>query len=66
MLRFAEDECRKRNRSQMDLNPSELRREALSLQRASAYQSVREELAVSASNKTLGGGLLRYHFSKEL
>lgn len=66
MLSFAEDECRKRNRPRMDLSTSELQREALSLYRACGYQSVREEVAMAASNKTLGGGIRRYHFTKQL
>jgi GNAT superfamily N-acetyltransferase len=66
MLRFAEDECRKRNCPRIDLSTSELQREALSLYRASEYQMVREEVADSTSNKTLGGGIRRYHFTKEL
>lgn len=66
MLNFAEDECRKRNRPRMNLSTSELQREALSLYQASGYQLVCEELAVAASNKTLGGGIRRYHFTKEL
>lgn len=66
MLGFAEDECRNRNCPRMDLSTSELQREALSLYRASGYRLVREEVADSVSNKTLGGGIRRYHFSKEL
>ncbi len=66
MLLFAEGECRKRNRPQMDLSTSELQGDALSLYRASGYQLVREEVAVAASNKTLGGGIRRYHFTKSL
>lgn len=66
MLSFAEDECRKRNCSRMDLSTSELQREALLLYTASGYQLVREEVAVAASNKTLGGGIRRYHFTKQL
>ncbi|MCP3406035.1 GNAT family N-acetyltransferase [Bradyrhizobium sp. CCGB01] len=66
MLRFAEDECRKRSCPRIDLSTSELQREALSLYRASEYRLVREEVAVSPSNKTLGGGIRRFHFTKEL
>lgn len=66
MLRFAEDECRTRNYHQMDLSTSELQREALALYCASGYQLVREEVAVTASNKTLGGGIRRYQFTKQL
>jgi GNAT superfamily N-acetyltransferase len=66
MLSFAEDECRKRNRPQMDLSTSELQPDALSFYRNSGYQLVREEIAVAASNKTLGGGIRRFHFTKLL
>jgi GNAT superfamily N-acetyltransferase len=66
MLSFAEDECRQRNRPRMDLSTSELQTDALSLYRNSGYQLVREEVAVAASNKTLGGGIRRFHFTKLL
>ncbi len=66
MLQFAEDECRRRNRLKMDLSTSELQGDALSLYRNTGYQCVREEVAVAASNKTLGGGIRRFHFIKLL
>ena len=66
MLQFAEEECRRRNRPTMDLSTSELQGDALSLYRNAGYQLVREEVAVAASNKTLGGGIRRYHFTKTL
>jgi len=66
MLRYAEDECRRRNRPTMDLSTSELQDDALSLYRSAGYRLVREEVAMSASNKTLGGGIRRYHFTKPL
>ncbi|MGY8631551.1 GNAT family N-acetyltransferase [Bradyrhizobium sp. 14AA] len=66
MLRFAEDECRKRKRPRIDLSTSELQREALSLYRTCGYQLVREEVPNSVSNKTVGGSIRRYHFTKEL
>lgn len=66
MLRYAEDECRRRNRPTMDLSTSELQADALSLYRSSGYRLVHEEVALSASNKTLGGGIRRYHFTKSL
>jgi putative acetyltransferase len=50
----------------MDLSTSELQGDALSLYRSSGYQLVREEVAIAASNKTLGGGIRRYHFTKLL
>jgi hypothetical protein len=38
----------------------------LALYRSAGYVLVREEVAAEASNKTLGGGIRRYHFSKPL
>jgi GNAT superfamily N-acetyltransferase len=66
MLDFAERECRRRNRTRMDLSTSELQREALVLYQNGGYGPVREELATEASNKTLGGGIRRYYFTKAL
>jgi GNAT superfamily N-acetyltransferase len=66
MLDFAEQECRRRGRLRMNLSTSELQREALALYRNAGYELVREEVAVAASNKTLGGGIRRYHFTKAL
>jgi GNAT superfamily N-acetyltransferase len=66
MLRFAEKECSRRGRSRMALSTSELQQEALSLYRNAGYELVREEVAVAATNKTIGGGIRRYHFSKVL
>ena len=66
MLRAAEEECRRRNRSSLELSTSELQGDALSLYRRAGYQLVREEVAQSASNKTLGGGIRRYYFTKPL
>ena len=66
MLRFAEDECRRRGRSAMDLSTSELQGAALSFYRDAGYRLVREDVAIAASNKTLGGGVKRYHFTKRL
>jgi putative acetyltransferase len=66
MRAFAEQECRRRNRSRMDLSTSELQNDALALYRDAGYTLQREEIAVEASNKTLGGGIRRYHFTKAL
>ena len=66
MLSFAEDECRRRNRPRLDLSTSELQGDAVLLYRNSGYQLVREEVAVAASNKTLGGGIRRFHFTRPL
>ena len=66
MLAFAEDECRRRNFKRLHLSTSELQGEALALYRNAGYQLLREETAVTASNKTLGGGIKRYYFTKIL
>ncbi len=65
MLVFAEEECRRRNRPRLNLT-SELQKEALALYQSAGYQLVHEEVAVIGSNKSLGGGLRRYHFTKAL
>jgi GNAT superfamily N-acetyltransferase len=64
MLHVAEQACRRRGRSRMVLSTSELQQEALSLYRNAGYELVREEVTVAANNKTVGGGIRRYHFSK--
>jgi hypothetical protein len=50
----------------MNLSTSELQQEALALYQNAGYGLVREEVAVDASHKTLGGGIRRYHFTKAL
>jgi putative acetyltransferase len=66
MLQFAEDECRRRGIRALVLSTSELQQPALALYRSSGFRLLREEKAETASNKTLGGGIRRYHFSKLL
>ncbi len=66
MLVFAEDECRRRGMQSLTLSTSELQGEALALYRAAGYRLQKEEIAEAASNKTLGGGIRRYHFDKAL
>ena len=66
MLDFAEQECRRHKRFRMELSTSEIQAEALALYRNAGYELVREEIAEAASNKTVGGGIRRYHFTKAL
>ena len=66
MLAFAEEECRRRNRPELQLSTSELQQDALVLYRNAGYENVREEIADATSNKTLGGGIRRYYFTKRL
>jgi GNAT superfamily N-acetyltransferase len=66
MLGFAEDECRRLGMRRLELSTSELQPAALELYRRSEYRLVREVVAARASNKTLGGGIRRFHFAKVL
>jgi GNAT superfamily N-acetyltransferase len=66
MLLFAEDECRRRNIRKLELSTSELQPAALELYRNAGYRLLREVVAEQVSNKTLGGGIRRYHFEKVL
>ena len=66
MLRFAEDECRRRNVFRLDLSTSELQGPAVSLYQDAGYELIREETALAESNKTVGAGLRRFHFAKAL
>jgi len=66
MLSFAEDECRRRGVTHLDLSTSELQAGALALYRQGGYRLVREETADAASNKTIGSGIRRFHFTKRL
>jgi putative acetyltransferase len=66
MLRFAEDECRRRGAGALELSTSELQSEALALYRHAGYRLVREAIAPDASHKTLSGGLKRFYFEKTL
>lgn len=66
MLRYAEDHYRLIKVQQLDLSTSEIQSDALSFYQRSGYQLVREEIARAKSNKTIGGGIRRYHFKKSL
>jgi GNAT superfamily N-acetyltransferase len=65
MLGFAEDECRRRGTSRLELSTAELQSAALALYRSSGYRLAREDIAGEMSNKTVGG-IRRYHFEKSL
>lgn len=66
MLDFAERHCRNEGRRRLDLSTSEVQSAALAFYRAAGYVEVREEVADAASNKTIGGGIRRFHFEKVL
>jgi len=66
MLRFAEAECRRLGARRLELSTSELQPAALEVYRRAGYRLLREEVAEQVSNKTVGGGIRRYYFEKEL
>jgi GNAT superfamily N-acetyltransferase len=66
MLRFAEDEARRRGARRLELSTSELQPAAVGFYRAAGYRLVREAVAEAVSNKTVGGGIRRFHFEKAL
>jgi putative acetyltransferase len=66
MLEFAEAECRRLGARRLELSTSELQPAALELYRHAGYRLVREEVAEQVSNKTVGGGIRRFHFEKAL
>ena len=66
MLQFAEDECRRRNVSRLELSTAEIQRAALALYSNAGYRLVREETVEGLSNKTVGSGILRYYLEKTL
>lgn len=66
MLAEAERLCRAAGLSRLVLSTSELQQPALALYRAAGYRQIREEVAEAASNKTVGGGVRRFHFEKRL
>ncbi len=66
MLTFAENQCRTVNKTRLDLSTSELQPAALSFYRRAGYQLIREQVAETISNKTIGAGIRRYYFVKIL
>jgi len=66
MLARAEREARQAGAGRLVLSTSELQEAALGFYRAAGYRLVREAVVEAASNKTVGGGIRRYHFEKPL
>ena len=66
MLAHAEHTCRAADLRRMILSTSELQQAALTLYRATGFRLVREEVAETRTNKTVGSGLRRFHFEKLL
>jgi putative acetyltransferase len=66
MLQFAEDECRRRMVSRLVLSTAEIQTAALALYRNAGYELVGVETAEVLSNKTVGSGIRRCFFEKNL
>ncbi len=66
MLSSAEAACQRMGARRLVLSTSELQPAALELYRRADYRLVREEIAESITNKTVGGGIRRYYFEKNL
>ena len=66
LLDYAERAAARRGFRRMSLSTSEIQKTALSLYRTHGFELVREEVAEGASNKTVGGGIRRFHFEKRL
>jgi GNAT superfamily N-acetyltransferase len=66
MLRFAEEECRRRGVRRIELSTSELQIAAIAFYTRAGYRLLREMTVANESNKTIGGGIRRYYFEKML
>lgn len=66
MLQHAEEMAGLLGYTRMVLSTSEIQEAALELYRAEGFSFVRKEEAEARSNKTIGGGIVRYHFEKDL
>jgi GNAT superfamily N-acetyltransferase len=66
MLECAESGARARGFSTMILSTAEIQRAALKFYRKNGYQLVKTEVAETMSVRTVGSGLKRFHFEKQL
>jgi putative acetyltransferase len=66
MLAHAEDVARLQDYTRIELSTSEMQGAALALYEGAGYVRDREIVAGDASNKTVGGGIRRFYFSKTL
>ncbi len=66
LLSHAEAICRGRGASKLVLSTSELQTAAIALYNSAGYRLGREVVATEASNKTVGGGIRRFEFEKQL
>jgi GNAT superfamily N-acetyltransferase len=66
MLQCAEARARDFGFLKLILSTAEVQKAAIAFYRKSGYRLVRSELADAMSAKTVGGGLIRFHFEKVL
>ncbi|MEH6404391.1 MAG: GNAT family N-acetyltransferase [Sneathiella sp.] len=66
LMSHAENICRLACVKQIKLSTSEVQKAAVAFYKRLGFEIVKEERAMSASNKTIGGGILRFHFTKDL
>ena len=66
LLSHIEDFCIGEGYQRILLSTSEKQEAALALYRAQGYRLDREEVAEEQTNRTVGGGIRRYHFVKNL
>jgi putative acetyltransferase len=66
MLQSAEEECRRRNISRLELSTAAIQHTAIALYKNAGYTKVREDIVEAGSNKTVGSGIRRYYFEKLL
>ena len=66
MLECAEAECRRRGVRRLVLSTSELQPDAIALYEKSGFSLIREEVAVARTHKTVGEGLRRFHYQKQV
>ncbi|MBT7943915.1 MAG: GNAT family N-acetyltransferase [Alphaproteobacteria bacterium] len=66
LLSHVEDFCIEEGYAQILLSTSEMQEAALALYRAQGYRLDREEVADEMTNRTIGGGVRRFYFVKDL
>jgi N-acetylglutamate synthase-like GNAT family acetyltransferase len=66
MLEYAEMRAREFGFSKMILSTAEVQKAAIAFYAKSGFRLVRTEVAPMMSTKTVGGGLTRFHFEKQL
>lgn len=66
LLSHAEAQCSKLGKTVLELSTSEIQEPSLQLYRNDGFVLLREETVTQASNKTIGGGIRRFYFEKQI